>query len=252
MRAMREWLIVLLSCALIVQCGCTGIIVRDQGTQRATVPYEKYETVAPPPQEVRATEPYERNEEFFPEKSELISDIPPGTYKKLKLGGLPNSPVKNNTVQKLQNAARRTGQTIFVNSERLVIDTQGGNGKWYRGWVEPGTIFLAELQTSPRGIKEYKLTKVGLCWNPVRGVRIRFIPAVLKITERYRDTTTIYGATTVERYRDVNTLVDYTPAVWAGLIGLVVGGIIGWLIHPVGTTTTVVSAVCPPGSPPAR
>jgi len=237
---MKKILSFLLVCVLILQgSGCTGLIVSRAKTPEEVIRYQ--DSVQRTQEESKATVPYEVKEELVPEKVELVSEIPEGTYPKLKLGVVPVSPVEKNTVAKLQEEAKKTGQTIFVNKDRLVIETQGGNGKWYKGWVEPGTIFLTEFsEDSKTGIKEYKPVRIALCWNPVRGVKIKVYPRTLKVTERYRDTVTITQTEKViERYRDI----DYTPAIWAGVGGLVVGGVVGYLIHPHHTVRAVATAI---------
>jgi len=208
----KLFLVVVVVGIFIFQGGCEGLIVEQAGIQRAQTPYK-----------IEKAKPSEVKEEFVPEKTEIISEIPDGTYPMLKLGNRPVSPVSKNTVAKLQDEARQTGQIIVTNKEKMVIETQGGDGIWYRGWVEPGIIFLAELkqQNPETEAKEYKLVRIGLCRNPVRGVEIRVFPAK----------TTITTAVT-ERYQDVKTKIDYTPALWTGLAGLLIGGIIVGLIRP--------------------
>lgn len=203
-------ILILLVCALLFQ-GCAGLVVR------------------------RATEPSERHEEIVAGRVEIISSIPAGNYKHLRMGSRPVSHVAKNTVKWLQEELRRTGQTIFINSEPLVIQTLGGNGKWYTGWVEPGTIFLAEREgtaAETNGVMTFRLVKAGICRNPVRGVSVRVIPATLRIVERYRDT-------------------DYTPAIWAGLGGLAVGVGAGYLLFH-HAASAAIGTICPGGMPVAR
>lgn len=196
---------------LIFQCGCDGLIVKDAGIQYTLTPYKKTEKAEP-----------SKVEEFIPEKTEIVSKIPTGTYPMLKLGNRPVSPVSKNTVANLQKEINQTGQLIFVSKEKMLIETQGGDGKWYRGWVEPGIIFLAELkQNSKTEAKEYKLVRIAFCRNPVRGVEIRVSPAVVMAK-------TTITTTVTERYRDVSTKVDYTSALWIGIGALLMGGIIAW------------------------
>jgi len=213
---------IILSCAaLALLTGCTGIIVK-----KAEKPYRV--------EEVRAEKPYEVKEELIPQKIELISDFAPGTYPKLKLGSAPVSPLKKNTVAKLEEEAKRTGRVIFVNTIPLVLETMSRSKKWYRGIVDPGHIFLAEKSLDPKtGVEEYTLSKLGICNNPVRGVKVKISPAMKIVREKYRDTV-------VERYRDV----DYTPAIWAGLAGVAVG----YLIHPAVGTRYVSAGSCASGS----
>lgn len=200
-----------------------GVFVRDGGTQVAEKPYRTEEF--PPISETK--------KEFIPEKTEIISTIPPGNYPMLKLGTNPVSPINKNTVAKLQEEARRTGLVIYENKEKLLIKTQAGDGKWYRGGVEPGTIFLSKIYQYPKsGVKEYELIQIPLCRNPVQDAKIRVLPP--KIIEKTKVTIVIK-----ERYRDIKTEVDYTPALWTALGGLLVGGIIGLLIRPRKKTPSV-------------
>ncbi|HRY52719.1 MAG TPA: hypothetical protein P5089_02600 [Candidatus Portnoybacteria bacterium] len=232
----KEYLLlnVIFLCLLFFQ-GCTGLIV-----SRADAPEEIIMREA---KTVKATEPYEVDQKLLPARMDLISSIPQGEYKKLKLGGNPVGPVSKNTVKKLQDEARESKSVIFINREKMIIETQGGNGKWYRGWVEPETVFLAKANyDASTGITEYELYKLGICWNPVRNVKVRQLPVILKITERYRDTT---KQIIEQRYRDT----DYTPALWAGLGGLAVGGVLGWILHPAATTTVITKTLGCIGGP---
>jgi hypothetical protein len=235
---MKKFFVMILACAFAFQgFGCTGLIVKKA---------EKPESVVEsPPVVTKADKPYEVKQEVLPERMELVSEFPPGIYKKLKLGGRPVSPVDKNSVKKLEDEARKTGKTIFVSQVPIVLETMGGNKKWYRGIVEPGHVFLTEMTFDPKtGIKEYQLTKLGICNNPVRGAKVRVMPTTQKIVERYRDTIT---TKVVERYRDV----DYTPAIWTGLAGI----LLGYFIHPAAGTRTLVSGgpcvggACAPGVP---
>jgi len=233
-----------LACILILLVsGCTGIIVKkgEKPYEIAVSPPITTKGVVPESTDVvRADKPYDIKQEIVPERAEVISDIPLGKYPKLKLGGRPVSPVDKNSVKKLEEEAKKTGQTIFVNQEPLVLDSQGGNGKWYRGIIDPGHVFLTKLTQDPKtGIREYQLERAGICWNPVKGIKIRVMPVMVKITERYldrqveryRDRET---SATIERYRDI----DYTPAIWAGLAGVA----LGYFIAPSGSVTKVFSS----------
>lgn len=230
-RMIKSFLLIssLFLCLLFFQ-GCTGLIVSEGKT-----PYKTQER-----ETVMAKTPYDIKQEVLPAKMELISSIPQGEYKKLKLGGNPVGSVSKNTVKKLQDEARASNAVIFVNREKMAIETMGGNGKWYRGWVEPQTVFLAKASYDPaNGTTEYDLYKLGICWNPVRNVKVRQWPTILKVTERYRDTTVVE-----QRYRDT----DYTPALWAGLGGLAVGGVIGWILHPAAGAQIIRSVSCATGN----
>jgi hypothetical protein len=208
---LKKVLAVIVSCALILQ-GCTGVIVK------------------------KAEKPTEVTQKVIPPRMVLETSIPAGEYRDLKWGGRPVKAVDKNTVKWLQEEATETGKTIFVNRTPLLIETMGGDKKWYRGFAPRNTIFLADRQDDPQtGIEEYRLTKLGICRNPVRGTTIKIIPRTVVVTEKYRD-------------------IDYTPAIWTGLGGLVLGGVIGWLIHPSAPTTTILGGApgCPPGMPPIR
>jgi len=239
---MKKFVVVALVCALAFQgFGCTGLIV-----QRGKTPYE-----TTPISVTKAEKPSSVDEKFVGEKVEIISDIPAGNYPKLKLGGTrTKKEMASNTVRKLQEEARRMNQILFVSHQPMVIETQGRNGRWYTGWTEPETVFIAEKTLYQNGIADYRLVRVGECWNPARHVTIRITPAMLIRTERYQDT-----ALYAERYRDI----DYTPAIWA----FIAGGVLGYFIAPAGDVTRVYKTVnitkkgggkvpfCPPGGVPA-
>lgn len=204
-----------LSFFLFFNFGCSGVMVR-----RGETPYE---IIKKPPVVIK--------EEIIEAKMEIVSEIPsppPGKqYPQLKLGARPQRPVDKNTISFVQEMAKRDGLTIFVLESPVLLDTKGGDGRWYRGFIPEGTILLGKKIKENHKIT-FIPTKIALCWNEVRGVRIVIIPTVLKITER---------ETVIERYRDT----DYTPALWAGVGGLIVGGVLGWLLAP-GKAAAVVGA----------
>ncbi len=217
---MKKIFVLLLVCAFAFQgFGCTGLIVQKGNPVVTTSPAVVK----------KADKPYEVKQDMMPEKTELVSDFPPGNYPKLKLGGRPASPVDKNSVKKIEAEAKATGKTLFVNEIPLVLETMGNNKKWYRGIVDPGHVFLTDATVDAKtGIKEYRLTKLGICRNPVRGAMVRVTPTTLKTVERYQDVLT-------EKILEQRTDIDYTPAIWAGLAGVA----LGYLIHPGAGTRTV-------------
>lgn len=209
------YLLVVLLAVVLSGAGCEGIYVKDAGTKYAIQPYE----TKLQPVKVKA-KPVETKREFVPEKIQIIPKIPAGNYPKLELG-------KPITVARLQEEIRRTGQTPYVSKKELCLEVKGDDGKWYRCRAEPGTIFLAERSQAARGVKEFTLVKVALNQKPVRGVVVRELPAVTKVTKLYQETVT---KPFVERYRDIKKTIDFTPALWFGLGGLLIGGVGVWLI----------------------
>lgn len=192
-----------LSCALIILQGCTGVIVKKGK--------KPYETTAP--------------KVIQEEKVMFISKVPPGeTLKKVRLS-------KNYRVYQVEERiVSIPGKwKLFINEEKVALRNWGGKGanrKKYTGWVEPGHIFAARLiRENDRG-RLYKAEFLGRCGNEVEDVYVLESPRIAMITERYRD-------------------IDYTPAIWAGIGGLLLGYFF-WF------NPSAPPVICGPGTPAPR
>lgn len=202
----------------------------------------------------------QKTEQLQPRRLELISNIPEGGYKDIKIGSRPTSAPEKNTFKALEEEMARGGQfsptrsaafnhlqtelalntaisqnrqTLFVFPLWHVINMQNGNGKWVTGWAPPG-IYLAQYTQDPQtGIEQYSLIRREYCKNPVSGLNIRVVPAVLTIRETCRETASVVRT---ERYHDkevvTETVLDRRAAVIAGIAGFIIGGIVGFLLAP--------------------
>ena len=184
----------------------------------------------------RAEKPYETKViSEKPEKVLFISKVPAGTYPTLRLS-------RNYKVADMEDRMRKEGgpgqwETV-INTEPVLMKTWGRKGKTlraYTGWVQPGHIFPAKLEKENYEGKLYKVPFMGRCGNSVDDLWILKSPKIVIIAERYRDT-------------------DYTPAIWAGVAGLLAGLGLGYLFW-FGSGETIVSAaaeVCSSGGPAPR
>lgn len=231
---MKKILAIFLSCSLILQ-GCTGLIV-SRG--------EKPEISEGPI--IRSESPYDTSEEWIEGSVEFETDID----QTVEMDYLALKPSSKRTAAVIEAEARANNWVYFWNAHPIRVRSEQRGGKYKTGIVrEPKTLFLAEMSVDPQThVIRYKLMKAARCGNRIKGLTVVVHPARLVIRERYLDTRTV-----TERYRDI----DYTPALWAGLGGLLVGGIIGWILHPSAGTTTILSSPkgpvpCPPGAPVPR
>lgn len=173
-----------------------------------------------------------------------------GPYKKLGLSK------KFTFYEAQQRVAKEGGQwKAFVNNERVIIRNYGVDKKKVRrlygpGYLEPGYFFICKfLHENEKGERVYKARYIGQCGNEIPDQDLMVIETPVVITERI---TTIKNVT----YRDV----DYEPALWAGLAGLLLGLGLGYLFwFGKGATTVIASSgssagsiPCPPGMPAPR
>ena len=185
--------------------GCTGVIVKKAK--------EPYETTAP--------------KTISEEKILFISRVPPGqALKKIKL-----KLSKNYRVYQVEERIKGTPGKwkLFINEKRVALRNWGGKGanrKKYTGWVGPGHIFAARLVQENADSRLYKAEFIGRCGNEVEDLFILESPRLVAITERYRD-------------------IDYTPAIWAGITGLLLGYLF-WF------NPSAPPVVCGPGTPAPR
>ncbi len=122
-----------------------------------------------------------------PERWEVISDVPAGHYKKLRLGSASVKPVSQNTIAALQDEAKKTGRIVFVSAQETLISAQSNTGRWFIGWVEPGEVFLAKAsKMDSTEIQEYQLEQLGIHKNSVKGVRLRRLTTTLKTEQMAR------------------------------------------------------------------
>jgi len=178
-------------------------------------------------------------------------------YKKLSLS-------KAYTFYAAQERIKKEGGEwkAFVNNERVILRNYGATKKGGRqlygpGYLEPGHFFVAKFVNEDKdGNRIYRARFIGQCGNeiPDDDLMILETPVVISektlITERVVVTETV---ATTEKI--VYTNVDYEPALWAGLGGLLLGLGLGYLFwFGSGASTVVASsgAPCPPGVPAVR
>jgi hypothetical protein len=152
----------------------------------------------------------------------FISQTPAGEYPKIKLS-------RNYTVYQVQERIKKDGElkdwALFINTERVVLRNYGGKGaarKLYGpGYLEPGHIFAAKLVSKSKEGRLYEVKFIGQCGNdvPAGDLMVLVTPDAWKYTD-----------------------VDYTPAIWTGLAGILIGLGLGYLFW-YGHSTHVIYAV---------
>ena len=139
----------------------------------------------------------------------FLSKVPTGEYKKARLSA-------NYKVSQAEDRMLKSNGNwkLFINDEPVVVRNWGGKGKkkkLYTAWVSPGHVFAAKFVNEDKdGNKIYKVEFLGRCGNDVEDLMVLESPTVYKIYERYRD-------------------IDYTPAIWAFVGGVLVGLGLGYL-----------------------
>lgn len=130
----------------------------------------------------------------------------------------------------------------FVNNERVILRNYGvaKNGKrrlYGPGYLEPGHFFLAKFINEDKdGNRIYRARFIGQCGNEIPDDDLMILETPVVITERvvYRDT-------------------DYTPALWTGLLGILLGLGLGYLFwHGATGTIAASSGACVTGGPAIR
>ena len=182
----------------------------------------------------KAQKPYETTSPkiISEEKVVFISRVPPGeNLKKIRLS-------KNYRVYQVEERIKGTPGKwkLFINEERVALRNRGGKGvnqKIYTGWLEPGHIFAARLEKENDESRFYKVVFLGRCGNEVEDLYVLESPRIAMITERYRD-------------------IDYTPAIWTGIGGLLIGLGLGYLFWFGHAATSVGSTMCSPSTPAPR
>lgn len=167
-------------------------------------------------------------------------------YKRLGLS-------KQYTVYSAQERIKKEGGEwkAFVNTERVILRNYGvkkGKRKLYGpGYLEPGHIFFAKfVNEDTDGNRIYRARFIGQCGNEIPDDDLMILETPIVFTKQIVITKRIATSEKI-----VFTDVDYGPALWAGLGGLLLGLGLGYLFW-FGATETVVASggiPCPPGTP---
>ncbi len=140
----------------------------------------------------------------------------------------------------------------FVNTERVILRNYGvKNGKrslYGPGYLEPGHFFFVKFVNEDKdGNQIYRARFIGQCGNEIPDDDLMVLETPVVISEK-----TLITERSVVTEKVVYTNVDYEPALWAGLGGLLLGLGLGYLFwFGSGVTTVIASsgAPCPPGLP---
>ena len=148
----------------------------------------------------------------------------------------------------------------FVNNERVIlrnygVTKKGGRQLYGPGYLEPGHFFICKLiKEDEKGNRVYRARFIGQCGNEIPDDDLLVLETPVVITERI---TTIKNAVYTNKVTYTN--VDYEPALWAGLAGLLIGLGLGYLFWFGSGATTVIASTgsnaaipCPPGIPAPR
>ena len=202
----------------------------------------------------------------------------PEGYKKLGLS-------KNYTVFSAQERMKKEGGEWkgFINSERVITRNYGvKNGKrslYGPGYLDPGYVFFAKFVKEDKdGNRLWRARFIGQCGNEIPEDDLMILETTVVFTEKTSVTERVTNTKQITKTKVVvnniktevpkntevtNTLVytnvDYEPALWAGLIGILIGLGLGYLFWFGSGATTVVASngtvagvPCPPGAPAPR
>lgn len=262
-------LCVYLSCALVLMgCGKDFMVKKDENpvttrsepviTKQAPVITKEGPVITKEAPVITREAPVITKEKIKEAKVVFLHRFPATDkpYKKLSLN-------KAYTFYAAQERIKREGGEwkAFVNNERVILRNYGVNTKGHRklygpGYLEPGQFFLAKLlKEDADGNRIYRARFIGQCGNeiPDDDLMILETPVVISektlIIERVATTekvTITEKVATTEQVSTTETVVytdvDYEPALWAGLGGLLVGLGMGYLFWFGKGATTVVAA----------
>lgn len=170
-------------------------------------------------------------------------------YKKLRLS-------RDYTFYAAQERIAKEGGEwkAFVNNERVILRNYGtvnGQRRLYGpGYLEPGHFFICKILNENReGNKIYQARFIGQCGNEIPANDLLVLETPVVITKKITATKSMV-------YHDI----DYKPALWAGLAGLLTGLGMGYLFwFGSGSSTTIAAssgsvagAPCPSGLPTPR
>jgi|GEM_PF-2806783 len=156
-----------------------------------------------------------------------------------------------------ERIAKEGGQwKAFVNSEKVILRNYGATKKGGRqlygpGYLEPGHFFLCKLvREDDKGNRIYRARFIGQCGNEIPDDDLMVLETPVVISEK-----TLITVRSSVTEKIVYTNVDYEPALWAGLGGLLLGLGLGYLFWFGSGTSTVIASSgvpCPPGMPAPR